>query len=505
MEITAGVYTVLAMGNSDQELRLIVEALPAFVWCAGPDGDNEYVNQRLLDYTGATAADFRGAGWAKFLHPEDVGPTYEAWAWTLANGASYYETAFRMRRADGAYRWFQVVAQLLRDKQGRPLRWYGLDLCIDAQKQAEEALRQKENDLRLTIETLPAFVWRASPAGEIDYINRRIAAYTGNSLEDFVATGWAGVIHPDDVEETESIRVAALRHGHPYEAVHRVRRIDGAYRWFKVMVQPLKDEYGRVVHWYGIHLDIDASKETEEALLRTQAQLSRASQFATVAELAAAVAHEVAQPLFGVTMNLQAAREWLTAANPDSDKARQAAELAIEDADDAARVVQKVRALFRKSEPVKEPLNLNTVIAEVLRLMQDELSRKGVTVDLTGQHCVPQILGDRLQMQQVLWNLVHNAIDAMEHLDHGAKALAVDIEARDTSWVIVSICDRGTGIAHPDKVFEAFFTTKEKGMGMGLAICKSIVEAHGGKLWAYRNPGPGTTFSFSIPTAVQAP
>ena len=483
----------------DQDLHQIVEALPAFVWCAGPDGDNDYVNQRLLDYTGAKAIDFKGSGWTRFLHPEDVRPTFEAWAWTLATGASCYETSYRMRRADGAYRWFQVVAQLLRDRQGRPLRWYGLDLCIDAQKQAEEALRQKENDLRLTIETLPAFVWRASPMGEIEYINRRIAAYTGNSLEDFIAAGWNAVIHPDDVEEAETVRVAAIRDGDAYETVQRVRRIDGSYRWFKVMVQPLKDEYGRVVHWYGIHLDIDKSKETEEALLRTQAQLSRASQFATIAEFAAAVAHEVTQPLFGVTMNLQAAREWLTAANPNNDKARQATHLAIEDANDAARVIQKVRALFRKSPPIKELLNVRAVIGEVLRLMQDELSRKGVTVDLPEQDPAPQIFGDRLQIQQVLWNLVHNAIDAVECLDQDAKLIAVRIRAREPCGVIVSICDQGEGIADLDKEFEAFFTTKEKGMGRGLAICKSIVESHGGSLCALRFAGPGTCFCFSLP------
>jgi PAS domain S-box-containing protein len=491
--------------RTEQQLRLIVETIPGFVWCAGPGGGNEYVNQRLLDYTGATAEDFKGDGWARFLHPDDLQRTNEVWARTLATGANHYETSYRMRRADGAYQWFQVVAQLLRDECGQPLRWYGLDLCIDAQKQAEEALRQKENDLRLTIETLPAFVWRAGPQGEIDYINRRIAAYTGSSLEEFVASGWAGVVHPEDIEMTESIRTAAIRHGHCHETVHRVRRVDGTYRWFKVLVQPLKDEYGRVVHWYGIHLDIDESQKTEEALRLTQAQLSRALQFATVAELAAAVAHEVTQPLFGVTMNLQACLEWLAAGNLNPDKARKAAELAIEDASDAARVVQKVRALFRKSAPVKESLNLRGVIEEVLRLMQDEMTRGGATVELTEQAFLPPILGDRLQMQQVLWNLLHNAMDAMDHLEKGSKAIHIDVRAEKGSGIVVSIGDRGIGVPDPEKVFEAFFTTKDKGMGMGLSICKSIVEAHGGRLWARLNVGPGTTFSFSIPTVTTEP
>jgi signal transduction histidine kinase len=244
---------------------------------------------------------------------------------------------------------------------------------------------------------------------------------------------------------------------------------------------------------------IETKRRIEEALSRTQARLSRASRFATVAELAASVAHEISQPLSAVVANGHACLQWLSADPPNVTNARVAAERIIRDGKDAGEVVQHIRALFRKTPLEKARLNVNEVIDEVLRLIHKAAVEKRIAVETDLERKLPPTLGDRVQLQQVIFNLLLNGIEAMDTVTDHPKKLQIRSQLQNSDAILVEIRDYGIGLADSEKAFEAFYTTKEKGLGMGLSICRSIVEAHGGRLGTTPSQGPGTTFFFTLP------
>jgi signal transduction histidine kinase len=244
---------------------------------------------------------------------------------------------------------------------------------------------------------------------------------------------------------------------------------------------------------------IEAKKRIEDTLRRTQARLSRATQIATVAELAASIAHEISQPLSAVVANGQACTQWLSAEPPNVTNARVAAERIVRDGKDAGEVVRRIRALFKKTALTKVDLDVNEVVDEVIRLIRTEAVRKRVDIEADLEKKLPMVLGDRVQLQQVIFNLLLNGIEAMEAVNDRPRKLWICSMLRGQDAIAVEIRDHGTGLADAEKAFEAFYTTKEKGMGMGLAVCRSIVEAHGGRLGITPTQGPGTTFLFTLP------
>jgi signal transduction histidine kinase len=244
---------------------------------------------------------------------------------------------------------------------------------------------------------------------------------------------------------------------------------------------------------------IETKRRIEEVLSKTQARLSRASQFATVAELAASIAHEISQPLSAVVANGHACPQWLSADPPNVTNARVAAERIIRDGKDAGEVVQHIRALFRKTPLEKARLNVNEVIDEVLRLIHKAAVEKRIAVETDLEKKLPATLGDRVQLQQVIFNLLLNGIEAMDTVTDHPKKLQIRSQLQNSDAILVEIRDYGIGLADSERAFEAFYTTKEKGLGMGLSICRSIVEAHGGRLGTTPSQGPGTTFFFTLP------
>jgi C4-dicarboxylate-specific signal transduction histidine kinase len=249
----------------------------------------------------------------------------------------------------------------------------------------------------------------------------------------------------------------------------------------------------RDVYW-----EID-SLIREESLRTMRARLEHATQLATVAELSAAIAHEVNQPLAAAGANASACLRWLSAEPPNLERARLTAERIVRDANAASDVVNGVRALFRQSPPATIPLNLNEVIEEVCQLMRDEVSSDNVSIEADLECDLPRTLADRIQLQQVLVNLVRNGIEAMEETTHAPKLLTIRSRREGFHTVRVEVCDRGSGLRDPENAFKPFFTTKKTGMGMGLAICRSIIDAHQGRLWAAQGEGRGATFCFSLP------
>jgi PAS domain S-box-containing protein len=370
---------------------------------------------------------------------------------------------------------------------------------ISEKKKAEEALRASERYLSLIIETIPGLVWCASPDGELNYLNRRILEYTGSSPDAWAQSGWTSFLHPDDAEPSAHSWSRAVASGEPYDTQCRLRRANGVYRWFRVLGQAARDNQGRVNRWYGLLIDIDDQKKVEEALRSNEMRLSRATRTATVGEFAGSIAHEINQPLAAVVTNGHACLRWLTNQPPDLDKAYEAAQRIVRDGKEAGEVVRRIRALFKHVSLETINLNLNEVIAEVLHLLGGETTRRSVAVKTELADDLPTVSGDRVQLQQLVFNLFLNGIEAMDLVLDRPKRLFIRSKRQSQEAVLVEIQDSGVGMDDPEKAFEAFFTTKENGMGMGLAICRSIIEAHHGRLWAESGNGAGTTFSFTLP------
>jgi PAS domain S-box-containing protein len=372
---------------------------------------------------------------------------------------------------------------------------------ISERKQAEETLRASERDLSLIIETIPGMVWCADPDGELNYLNQRLLDFTGTGREAWEQLGWTNFLHPDDAEATVRAWSHAVATSQSYDNQCRFRRLDGVFRWFRVLGQAARDAEGRVTRWYGLLIDIDDRKNMEAALRSSEMRLSRATRTATVGEFAASIAHEINQPLAAVVTNGHACLRWLSAQPPGLAKAQEAAERIVRDGTEAGEIVRRIRALFTQAPLEKIDLDLNEVIAEVLVLLGAETTRRRVVVETDLDKGLATVAGDRVQLQQLVFNLVLNGIEAMDSVSDRSKKVFISSKRHSPEAVQVEIGDCGVGLKDPEKVFEAFFTTKENGMGMGLAVCRSIIEAHHGRLWAAPGESAGTTFSFILPAA----
>jgi hypothetical protein len=486
------------MKEPEDQLRTIIDTIPTLTWAAHADGSAEFFNKRWLDYTGISEKEAEKWGWTTTVHPHDRTRLMDYWHTLSASGESG-EIEARLRRWDGQYRWFHARVEPLLDERGSVIRGYGLLTDIDDLKQAHEDLRTREQELSLIVETIPALVWCADKDGRLTYVNQRVISYIGSPFEELVDCGWLRFLHPQDEEMTQQAWSESVATGHFFQARSRLQRSDGVYRWFQLMGQPLRNVEGLMVRWYGLLIDMDDYEKTQELLREKETHLSRTIRAATVGELAASIAHEVNQPLAAVVANGYACLRWLSMQSPNLVKAQEAAERIVRDGNEAGEVIQRIRALFKMNSAKVARIELNELIREVLRLMSDELTRKRVIVHTELQSDLPTLTGDRIQLQQLVLNLVLNGVEAMDSVADRQRSLTVQTSLDDSANLLAKISDSGTGLKDPEKAFEAFYTTKENGMGMGLSISRSIIEAHKGRLWAVPGKTWGTMFCFSLP------
>jgi PAS domain S-box-containing protein len=751
------------------QLQATLNVIPAYTWCAAPSGGLTFVNKRTADYLGLPkdhplrfGIDI-GAEWdahIPLLHPDDHEKSRKSWSTCLRTG-EFAEESFRVRNAQGGYRWFRSRVEPLRASDGTLLQWVGENVDIDELKCAEQALRESEYKLRQIIDTVPSLLWSAGPDGEPTHVSQRLLDYSGMRLEDFKHGGWEAFIHPDDFPETARAFYHAIQTGTSYQAVNRLRRSDGEYRWHHTRVEPLRDREGQIVQWYGLSVDIDERKKAEERLRRSesylaeaqrlshtgtwfldartmrylywsdeayriwgfdplqghpsrenmwqrihpddrdrvweevqealrqkrdfssefrillpdgtikyleaatyhgfsssgalaeafsthidltgrkraeealreseakiqrlvdsniigifiwdfdgrileandeflrmvgydredllagsilwtdltppdwrdrnnarieqqkssgrfesfekeftrkdgsrvpiliggatfekggnqgvafvldlterkrveaeareseqryrkaQLELAHANRVATMGQLTASITHEVNQPITAAVTYALAARRWLSAEPPNFHEVDDALSLIVKEGNRAGEVVGRIRALIKKAPARKDAVEINDAILEVIALTRTEAANNSVSVRTQLAEGLPRVQGDRVQLQQVLLNLIINAIEAMR--DVGEEERELLISSRDEpDGVSVEVRDSGPGFAPAvlERVFEAFYTTKPSGLGLGLSICRSIIEAHNGRLWASPNVPRGAIFSFIAP------
>lgn len=504
-----------ALRNREHELSQLVDMVPSLLWRLSPDGAPTFFNKRLIDFLGLDVAEMEKPGMSRLsalidvaVHPDDAESLAEALNHSLVTGERFSKQ-YRLRRADGVYRWVKGSAEPLRDENGQIVQWYGLSHDIDDQLRVEEALRERERSLWQIVETLPVMIDCAAPDGEPVYRNPQLRDFLGYKLEELDGTGksrLAGTldagVHPDDLADVKEKYAHSLATGEPYARRHRLRRFDGDYRWVETRAAPMRDGEGAIVQWNVICLDIDGEVQAQEELRLTQEGLARASQAASLAELSASIAHEVNQPLAAVVANSHACQRWLMADPPNMERAQRTVERIIRDANSAAEVVSRIRALFKQSADRRVQTTLSSIIDEVRSLMADEAWRRRVRIDVEIDGSLPSVAIDRIQIQQVLINLIRNGIEA---LDAATSDRVVEIRSHHVGNAVqTEVRDLGRGMELPEKMFDPFFSTKENGMGMGLAICRSIVELHGGRLWAEKNEPRGAALIFTLPIETKA-
>jgi PAS domain S-box-containing protein len=614
-----------ALRASELSWRQIIDNIPGFVHTTTAMGDVEFLNQQCLEYFGRSGDELKDWSRLDIVHPDDLPRVVEAWRTSIETG-QMYDVEQRNRRADGVYRWFQSRGRAVRNPQGEITAWSWLNTDIEDRKKAEEALHSNERNLSLIINTMPALTWSARSDGSADFFNQHYLDYIGLPSERLLGWGWTVAVHPDDLNALIETWRSTMGTGRPAEGEARLRRFDGEYRWFLFRANPMRDESGEIVKWYGTNTDIDDrrraeaglkesylrlseaqrlsktgsfitdlvadehnwsdetfrifefnpsakvtlqmiqgvvhpedlpsfesmisramtgadvdfsfrvltprgavkyirgmarviehvvgrplfvgalqdvtdSRIAEEALNRARSELAHVARVTTLNALTASIAHEINQPLSGIITNAGTCLRMLSADPPNVEGALETARRTIRDGHRASDVIARLRALYSKKDISFESMDLSEATGEVILLCRSDLQRNRVILrtELAGD--LPPIAGDRIQLQQVILNLVRNASDAMSTIDDRPRELVIRTAIDDDDRVRLSVRDAGVGIdaLAADRLFEAFHTTKSDGMGMGLSVSRSIIEAHRGRLWATNNDGPGATFSFCVP------
>jgi hypothetical protein len=487
------------------ELSQVIDTLDGLVWTASADGMVDFVNRRWREYTGLGIEEVRGQGWQAAFHSDDLPALLADGASSRASGGPH-DTEARIRRFDGAYRWFLIRALPLTDATGQVVGWCGLNIDIEDRKRALQELRVRESELRELLDRIPGFVAVADSRGQHQYASKRTLAYTHNTLEQISGLGFIGSLHPDEQESVKSLWLRCVALTEAMDVEHRMRRHDGVYRWFHTRVEPFRDERGQIVRWYGLLTDIDDQRRAEDALRQREQQLSTAMQVATVAQLSASIAHEISQPLAGIITNASTCLRMLAADPPDVEGARETARRTIRDANRANDVITRLRALFAKKGGTAAAVDLNEAARDVLAMQRNQLRRNRVIARAELCDDLPQVTGDRVQLEQVILNLLLNAQEAMSGVDDRPKEILLRTERDAGDRVRLTVKDTGAGFGPdgPDRLFEAFYTTKSGGMGVGLSVSRSIIESHRGRLAAAPNDGHGATFWFSIPSGPEA-
>jgi PAS domain S-box-containing protein len=368
-------------------------------------------------------------------------------------------------------------------------------------------LRGQEKRLRDVVETIPAMTFTALSNGSCTFVNKRWTEYTGLSVEQSSGAGWQSAVHAEDharYSENWGISVAT---GQIFEDEARFRRAgDGGYRWFLVRGVPLRGQHGNIVNWYGTLTDIEDRKRAEqerEKLRQLEDDLAHINRVSMLGEMAASLAHEIKQPIAAAITSANTCIEWLAHVPPNLDRARAAAARIDKYGNRAAQIIDRTRSLYKKSPSQRELVDVNGIVYEMLTLLKGEADRCSVAMRTELAAELPKIIADRVQLQQVFMNLMLNAIEAMK--DSGGE-LTVKSQLQD-GQLLFSVSDTGPGLpaGSVDQIFSAFFTTKPQGSGMGLAISRSIVESHGGRLFATANDRRGATFHFALPAEVTEP
>jgi two-component system, LuxR family, sensor kinase FixL len=491
-----------ALSESEARFRAMADNAPVLIWMSGTNKLCTFFNKGWLDFTGRTLEQELGNGWAEGAHRDDLD------FWLTVHGRSFdarqeFAMEYRLRRHDGEYRWVLDNGAPRFEPDGTFLGYLGSCIDITERRRGEEGLEKQRAFLRQVIDTDPNFVFAKDREGRFTLANKAVADAYGTTVENLI--GKSDADFNRNREEVEAFRrmdmevLDTLKERFIPE--ERITDSDGKVHWLQTVKRPIIDQDGSANQILGAATDITWRKEAEAELQLNRRELAHVTRVSTMGELAASLAHELNQPLTAILSNAQAAQRFLAAPAVDLPELREILNDIVQDNRRAGEVIRRMRTLARKEEFDAAPLDLAAVIGEVILLVHSDAILHNVRVMLELDHGLPPVRGDKVQLQQVMLNLLLNAFDALKDCPADERQVKVRAEWDSAFMVTVTVCDRGTGVSRDklDTIFEPFYSTKEEGLGMGLSISRSIVEAHGGRLWVENNRDRGATFYFQVP------
>ena len=410
------------------------------------------------------------------------------------------------RRKDGTQIDVSLLAISVRTTSGERVVNYAIYRDITERKRAEERLRESEARFQAMADTAPVLIWMTGTDALCNYFNKPWLEFTGRTMEQEVGTGWTEGVHPDDVQGCFDCFLPAFHARKPFRMEYRLKRADGEYRWVIESGIPRYTGAGEFAGYIGSNIDITDLKHADverQRLRQLEADLAHINRVSMMGELAASLAHELKQPIAAALTNAKTCVRWLRRDAPDVAEGCEAALRMINDATRAAEVIDRIRSLYRRDTSDRELLDVNEIIREMIILLHDKADRNSISIRTELDSGLPLVMADRVQLQQVLMNLILNGIEAM----NDAKGeLMLTSKRTEDGQLLISVSDSGIGLPGGEvgRIFEAFFTTKAQGTGMGLSISRRIIESHGGSLWGCANPERGSTFQFTLPTDVAA-
>jgi PAS domain S-box-containing protein len=443
------------------------------------------------------------------MHPEDQARVQEIKDRAISE-KSDYEVDHRIVLPDGTIKYTHTVGHPVLNASGDVEQFVCTMMDVTERKQAEEALRRSEGYLAQAQRLSHTGSWSYSPATQKAlYWSDEMFRICGFDPQKGPPTSEAFLerVHPEDRENVDKTMRDAARKKTEYRVEHRIIHPNGTIKHTQAIGHPVLDRSGNVVEFVGSAVDITDVKRAErerERLRQAEADLARISRVNTMGELTASLAHEVNQPIAAAVTDANTCLRWLNRDHPDVKEAREAAARIVKDATRAAEIISRTRLLFKKGAPQWELVDVNEIIRDIAALMRSEVTRHSISVRTELAEDIPQIRGDRVQLQQVMMNLVLNSIDAMKDVG-GTRELVICSRQAEDGQLMVSVRDTGVGLPQQaDQIFNAFFTTKPHGTGMGLRISRSIAESHGGRLWAAANSPRGACFYLTLPMRLEA-
>ena len=485
-----------------EEVEALLAMNPAVLYTCKPSGDYAatYISPAVRRQLGYAPEDFLNdpGFWAAHIHPEDAPRVFAALPALFEHGTHTHE--YRFRHADGGYRWMRDEVSVVADAAGTPVQLAGYWIDITARVEAEQALKESEERLRQVTDNIGAIFYMVSAEGnEVHYLSAAYEQIWGRSRESLLENprSFLDAVHPDDKERLKKA-LDRQADGH-YEEIFRIIRPDGTMRWIRDRAFPVTNDQGEVYRITGVATDITERRRAEEERHRYLSELAHVTRLSTMGEMASGLAHEINQPLGAIANFAQGSIERLkqrAQADPDM---MESLEQISRQATRAGELVRHMRDLVKKGVSECSQVDVNQLVQDAVQLILPEASAQQVRVIQHLEDPLPGVWVDRIQVDQVLINLVRNALESMG--DEGTRTVTVTTQAKGDGQVMVTVADTGVGAA-PDvvgQVFDPFFTTKKSGLGMGLTICRSIVEYHGGEITMEPGPDGGATFRFTLP------
>ncbi len=507
-EITQRKRAEAALAASETRFRELADNMSQIAWTADALGRRYWFNKRWHDYAGTTLEEMQGWGWQKLHHPDHMDGIVNRMRQCFETGTPWEDT-FLLRGRDGTYRWFLCRALPIRNQVGDLVRWFGTNTDVTEQIEAEKALRDLNETLEQRVEAEArerARIWNVSQdllavadmEGRFVAVNPAWKATLGWSDGELLNKTADWLVHPDDRAKTQAQQIRVTKGHNVLHFENRLRDTHGSYRWLSWKAVA---EKGNI---YAVARDVTDLKNTAEQLRASRRELAEVSRLTTMGAMAASIAHEVNQPLAALVTNANAGLRWLAKPEPDVDEVRMLLKRIVDDGHRAGAVIASIRSMFRKDIGERRALSVNDLIGEVVAVVHAELESHQVALETDLCPGLPPVIAEETQLQQVILNLIMNAVDAMSLVADRDRILVVRSEMGNPDHVLIVVEDSGAGIEanHMSRIFETFFTTKTHGMGMGLSICRSIVESHGGQLWVSARSPRGTIFTVKLPTTV---